>query len=266
MYLLLSMLFLALFLFLNHLRKTRIIRKICNMSTTEKCELLNELTQPFGYSYILSQDIFASNTHAYPHETEHLTTYKQTASRPGMVFDTLPVCFIYGDKTWLIQFEKGQSGINTSSRISIYYADHIPDKREQKLTHKEIAQLSAEHWWLAICKTGCFSRPADISMRISLTFPSFEMAKAFAEGLVSTGYPCDDVCIYLQTVSFTFSEYVIVRNPLRRLRNRIVQYHNHFLCRVYCLLTRPFCLSVDRMLYLHYYLPFALHRIFRTES
>lgn len=286
MYPLLGIFFSAFLLFLNHLRKKRIIRIICNMHTKEKYELLNKLIQPFGYSYIPSRDIFASHADARPQEAAHCTVFKQTAARPGMVFDTLPVYFNHGDKTWLIEFGKGQSGIRTCGRIGVYYADRILDKRERELTpfqsadkeslqklsfsfytqKEEIAQISAEHRRLAICKTGCFSMPSDLSMKTSLTFPSFEMAKAFAEGLVSTGYPCDDVCIYLQTVSFTFSESVIIRNPFRRLRNGIVQYRNHFLCRVYCLLTRPFCLSADRMLYLHYYLPFALHIIFRTES
>ena len=286
MYLLFGMLFIVFLLFLDHWRRKRIICKICNMCIAERCELLNKLIQPFGYSYILSQDIFTSRTDAGQQETGHCTVFNQTVSRPGMVFDILPVYFNYADKTWLIKFGKGQFGIRIGGRISFYYADHILDKREYKLTRfqradnesmiklsfsfyekeTEIPQLSAEHGWLAICKTGCFSMPSDLSMRISLSFPSYEMAIAFAEGLVSTGYPCYDVCIYQQTASFTFNESVFVPNPFHRLRNRAVQYCNYFWCRVYRLFTRPFCLSVDRMLYLYYYLPLTLHKIFPDES
>ena len=42
------------------------------------------------------------------------------APRFQMVFDALPVYFDYQKKTWLIEFWKGQYGINTGAEIGIY--------------------------------------------------------------------------------------------------------------------------------------------------
>ena len=41
-------------------RKKCIIKKICCMSVQEKLCRLNELVNPFGFEYLLSQDIFTS--------------------------------------------------------------------------------------------------------------------------------------------------------------------------------------------------------------
>ena len=41
-------------------RKKCIIKKICCMSVQEKLCRLNELVRPFGFEYLLSQDIFTS--------------------------------------------------------------------------------------------------------------------------------------------------------------------------------------------------------------
>ena len=67
MYLFLGILFLLLLLFfcINLWRRKRIIKKICSMCMLEKCDLLNELIGPFGYSYVSSQDLFTSRIDAW---------------------------------------------------------------------------------------------------------------------------------------------------------------------------------------------------------
>ena len=280
MYLLSGILFFVLLLFFDHWRRKQIIHKICGMDIQEKCGLLNEMLHPSGYSYILSGDIFTSGADSCQPKTDCLAASDQIFSRSGMVFDTLPVYFNYADKTWRIEFRKGQSGIFTGGGIEICYADRILDKKEYNLScfryadtvsmlnlsfsfyekNSEVAQLSSNCHRLAVFKTGSFFIPSDLSMRISISFPSYEMARSFAEGLVDTEYSCDDVCIDCQTVRFTFGKSVWVRNPLFRLRNKIRQCRNDCLCQIYSFLTRPFCLSVDKVLYLHYYLPFILHK------
>ena len=46
--------------FLMIWRRKCITRKICCMPIPEKLKKLNELTHPFGFEYLLSQDIFTS--------------------------------------------------------------------------------------------------------------------------------------------------------------------------------------------------------------
>lgn len=278
MYLFFSIISLMFLLFLNHWRRKQIAHKICNMCIEEKCNLLNELIYPFGYSYSLSQDILFSNTNIFQKKTGNNVFCTKRCFRSGTILNALPVYFNYAEKTWMIEFLKGQYGINTIGKISVCYADRILDKQEQKqaLFHitdtesiielafsfykgkKEDTRLSSKHWCLSALKVGFFSIPSDLSMKISLTFPSYEMAKTFAEELVNTGYNCDDISIYRQTVQFTFGESVLIRNPFHKFRNRTVQSFNYFGCQVFSFVTRPFYLSVDRLLYLHYYLPVML--------
>lgn len=239
MYLLLSIFFLMFLFFLNHWRKKKIILKVCSMCMEEKCSLLNELIQSLGYAYIPTQDMFTACINSLWQDTSDYT-HPLADSPFTMVSDTLPVRFDFEGKPWIIQFRKGQYGIHTGCEIRICHADRI--------------------LWLPVFWIGSFCMPADISAHISLTFSSYEMARAFAEGLVATGYPCDDVCICSQTVTFTFEEPVPVQNFFRRVQNRIVQYYNHFLCRIYCFFTRFFHQSADRIIFLYYYLPFSLHK------
>jgi len=241
----------------------------------EKCELLDELLSPFGYAYVPSQDIFTSRVDSWQRDLGYCALYDKAAAHLNMVFDSLPVYFDYQGRTWLIEFWKGQYGINTGCEIGVYYADHILETNELKHTlfqsvSKEdmpklsftlcrngqiIAKLCAKHWWLTAFKTGLFSSPTDLSMRACVTLPSSGMARAFAAGLTNAGLSWNDICICCQTVSFSFDGSAPVHGIFRRLRIRLAQWCNRFWCRIYCYVTRPFCLSVDRVLYLYYYLP-----------
>ena len=60
MYLYFGIFFLILLFFfcVNHWRRKKIIKKIGSMCTGEKCELLDEIISPYGFCYMVSQDIF----------------------------------------------------------------------------------------------------------------------------------------------------------------------------------------------------------------
>lgn len=287
MYLFFSIFFLIVlfFLCLNHRRRKRIIKKICSMCTDEKCSILNNLIQPFGYSYILSQDLFSSRIDAWQREFGYCDLYDRAAVSFHMVFDSLPVYFNYEGKTWLIELWKGQYGINTGCEIGVYYADRILSQNELKHTlftpvanrdmpglsftltkdKNKIAQLHKRHWWLTAFSMGCFSTPALLSMNAALTFPDIEMTAAFIEGLINAGYARRDICVCCNTVTFSFHMPGKCPGIFRRLRMAFAQLSNRFWCRVYLLVTRPFCLSLDRILYLYYYLPFAFRRTLRIR-
>jgi len=288
MYLLFGILFLIFLFFfcLNHWRRKKILRKICSMCISEKCALLDELLSPFGYAYVPSQDIFTSRTDAWQRSLGYCALYDKAASCLSMVFDSLPVYFDYQNRTWLVEFWKGQYGINTGCEIGIYYADRILEEHELKhtlfqsvsdddmpkisftLCRKEqtIARLCAKHWWLTAFKTGLFSSPADLSLRANITFPCSGMARAFAAGLVNAGYERKDICVCCQTVGFTFNAARPARGIFYRLRIRLAQLCNRFWCRIYCFVTRPFCLSADRILYLYFYLPAIFRKTLRFRK
>lgn len=279
-------LILLLFLFLNYQRKKKIICKIRSMCMEEKCRLSEELVEPFGYSYVPSQDIFTSRTDAWQKEFGYCALYDAAAPHFNMVFDSLPVYFNYHGRTWLIEFWKGQYGINTGGEIGVYYANRIIKEEERKSTlfqcvdkddmlqlsftllrnSSVIARLCSRHWWLTAFLTGCFSRPAGLIMHATVTFPTNEMAEAFTRGLVETGYERESIQICCNSVAFVFSAAAPVHGICRKIRIRTAQWCNCFWCRIYQFITRPFCLTVDKILYLYYYLPFAFRRMFRIRK
>lgn len=287
MYLFFGILILILILFfcINHWRKKKIIKKICSLCIEEKCRLLTDLIEPFGYLYILPKNIFSSRTDAWQREFGYCTLYDRTAYHFNMNFDCLPVYFNYDGKTWLIEFWKGQYGINTGCEIGVYYADRILNEDEldttlfQCVEDKDmlnlsftlfrndtiITRLTQKQWWLTAFSMGCFSTPADLALRAFISFPNCEMASAFLNSLKNTQSCPEDIYAYCNSVAFTFSQATSANNFLRKLRICIGQWMNRFFCKLYLFITRPFDLSIDRLLYLYHYLPFAFRRMLRIR-
>ena len=255
------------------------------MCYEDKYQLLTNLIEPFGYTYIPSLDIFSSQIDAWQRSFGYTALYDKTAHRFHMVFDCLPVHFDYNNKTWLIEFWKGQYGINTGAEAGIYYSDHILEESEYDTTLFEsvsnpdmpvfsfqlfrhgiqIAELSRQHWWLTAFLLGCFSQSADLHMRIGVTFRNHTMRDAFVKGLIRTGYAQNDIQLSCNTVLFSFKESSLERNRFTRWRIRLTQWVNRFWCSVYQHVTKPFSLSIDRLLYLYYFLPFCFRRILRLR-
>lgn len=286
MYLFFGIFFLILLAFfcINHWRRKRNIKKVCCMCMNEKCELLNDLIEPLGYCYQLSQDLFTTRTDAWQREFGYCALYDKAAAGFNMVFDCLPVYFDYQDRTWLIEFWKGQYGINTGCEIGVYYADGIveedklkstlfdcvEDKDMQKLCftlseHSErLAHMSGRHWWLTAFLMGRFSKPSELCMSVQLTFPNCEMATAFIKGLAKAGYSKKDYCVSGTMVTFSMKD-TMPAGFLCRLQRKLAQLSNRLWCKVYLFVTRPFRLSIDRLLYLYFYLPFAFRRMLRLK-
>lgn len=288
MYLFFTLFFFVLLFFVcfNFWRRKKIIKKICSMCMKEKCHLLDELIEPFGYSYVLSQDIFTSRIDAWQREFGYCALFDKAASRFNMVFDCLPVYFPYQNRTWMIEFWKGQYGINTGCEIGVYYADRILAEEELEETlfqcaededmlkmsltlfkgNESIAALCERHWWLTAFSMGNFSNPGSLTLQACIVFPTCEMAASFANGLIRAGYRPEAIQHCCNKVSFPFSGSIPIHGIFKKLRIRIVQWINHFWCRVYLFVTRPFHLSIDRILYLYYYLPFAFRKMLRIKK
>ena len=256
---------------------------MCNM---EKCQLLNELIAPFGYTYLPSQDLFSSHLEAWQRNFGYGSIYDRTAFRFRMIFDSLPIYFNYQNKTWLIEFWKGQYGINTGAEAGIYYADSILEEKDYDNTlfqsvsnpdmpifsfqlfrnNQILAELSEQHWWLTAFSLGLFSEPKDLSMKIGVTLRNRDMRNAFLKGLYKVGYQPQDIQLSYNTVIFPFTEILSEKSRFTRFRIRLAQCKNRFWCNTYLWITKPFILSLDRTLYLYYFLPYSFRRILRIRK
>lgn len=286
-YALFILLFLALVgMILFHCRRKKNIRRVCCMDKCRKCSLLSELAEPFGYAYHCQGGFFSSTIDAWQKTAGYTWLYDYMASRFQMVIDALPVYFDYQGKTWLIEFWKGQYGINTGAEIGIYHADRLLSEDEYKTTlfhaagedemlpctlrlfrkGAECVQIAERHWWLTAFMPGCFSNPADLCLTASICSPDDEMLDAFYGGLCRAGYNINDIAIQGNCLSFVFhgsddGDFGF----LTRLRRHRTQCINRISCALYKWVTRPFTATEDRILYLYYYFPSAFRKLLRLR-
>lgn len=134
--------FLLIFI-LGTCRRRQAVKKVCSMTAMEKCVLLNSLIKPFGYCYDEIQDIISSHKDAWQRKAGYTSLFDRYAPFWGMVFDYLPVYFPYQDRTWLIEFWKGQYGINTGGEIGVYCADRLLSEKEFPAAHFQAADNKA---------------------------------------------------------------------------------------------------------------------------
>lgn len=265
-------------------RRRWAIKKVYSMCCREKCELLNDLIAPFGYLYIECQDIISSRNDAWQRDMGYTSLFDRMAAHFHMVFDALPVYFNYRGRTWLIEFWKGQYGINTGAEIGIYYADRILSEEElstflfQAVEDKDmlplsfeltryrsddcLASVSKKTWWLTAFCMGRFSQPWELDMNSFLHFPDSEMRCQFVCGLQQAGLSKEHIRIcgnrvYVRYCGAGQQNYGFFTRLLRSLS----QFSNRIFCRLYLLITRPFTLTLDRLLYLYFLLPFAFRRM-----
>lgn len=266
-------------------RRKKIICKINSMDDCTKCSLLNELVYPFGYDFHCDCGFFSSTVNAPQRQAGYTWLYDYMAPRFQMVFDSLPVYFDYRGRTWLIEFWKGQYGINTGAEIGIYHADTIIPESDYKTAWFSCAEEhemldcsfqlckcenecicnSDRHWWLTAFLVGCFSRPSALTMESCISFPNREMLSAFVDGLKRAG--CPEGCLSVRglCVCFIFHRDSAKYNLITRFWRRFSQWKNKFFCKLYLWVTRPFLCTEDRVLYLYYYLPFAFRKLLRLH-
>ena len=266
-------------------RRKKIICKINAMDYCTKCSLLNELVYPFGYDFHCDCGFFSSTVDAPQRQAGYTRLYDYMAPRFQMVFDSLPVYFDYRGRTWLIEFWKGQYGINTGAEIGIYHADSIIPESDYKNAWFSCAEEnemldcsfrlckcenecicnSGRHWWLTAFLVGCFSRTSCPAMESCICFPNREMLSAFLDGLKRADCPEDCLSVRGLSVCFVFHRDTTKYNLLTRFWRRFSQWKNKLFCKLYLWVTRPFLCTEDRVLYLYYYLPRAFRKLLRLR-
>ena len=259
--------------------------KVRRMSMPEKIQTINELTEPFGFFYEASEDIFTSCRNAWQRKQGYEALFDRMAPGMNMILDAWPVYFDYEGKTWLIELWKGQYGINTGGEVGIYHAKEIVPKEKYSVAHfdavadeempliqsrleragREIYTLYRRHWWLTGFHMGTFSRPADLQLWATLTFQEQEMARAFYAGLVDSGVPETKYRVWRNSVHVRMDMSNSV-SGMQRIHRRLVQFLNHFYCWIYHCATYPFTNTVDRLLYLYFLVPYFFRKMFRFRE
>lgn len=275
-----------------HFKKKSVIRKVNSLSAAEKEQILDHLAEPLGYTYDAGQDIFATRHDAPQKLFGYTSFFDLSAPYFNMIYDYETIYFNYNNRTWLIEMWKGQYGINTGCELGIYYADTIVPPKDYSTAHFEAVQprdmpeISLKlnsytakgyrqpvrlachrdrHWWLTIFKMGHFTRPQNLFVNTSIRFRDCHMMHQFLESFRTT-LPDVPYNVNRQTVYFTFNQSTR-RYPLFK---RIVRCASLYCCRMYCKwfrsITRPFADSGEKILYLYYYLPFVIRRIFSPNK
>ena len=274
MYLLFGILILICILFslIFHIRKKRIIRKICEMQLEQKVCLLNQIMEPFGFCYSPSQDIITSRTDAWQKKFGYCALYDKKAVHFSMVFDCEPIYFNYNGRTWMFEFWKGQYGISAGGEIGLYCADRVlsPWEYDKTLFHgisdKELMPVtmtayykgsplftaSQPHWWLTGFCPGRYCWPGDLALRVSITFKSENMMYCFLTSLLQSGYIKCGISVCDMTVSFMFAK-PFSKQPCCKtcFSARWAQFKNRLFCKLYMWVTRPFRCTLDKILYLY---------------
>ena len=274
-----------------HFRKKAVVRKICGMSSCEKADRLCELLHPWGFTYLPSMDVLASEKDAWQREFGYHAAFDRSAPHFHMIFDCEPVYFDYLGETWLIEFWKGQYGINTGGEIGVYHAGRLLESKERENAHfqsvsddqmlplsmelteggRRIFSICDRHWWLTGFDVGKFSRPEELEMKISVTCPDREMAEAFVKGMLEAGYDRCELTLCDRTVSLLFDrprsqQAASGKRFFERCQRRLAQWSNRLWCSLYCWITGIFCSTQDRMLYLYLMLPFVFRRLVRFRK
>lgn len=282
MYLFFILIFLLLLIFflIGFFRRKKIIKKICSMCANEKCALLNELLEPFGYSCCRNSDVITSRVDAWQKDYGYTSVYDKFAYRLHIIFDCLPIYFDYNGRTWLIEFWKGQYGMCAGCEVGVYYTNRIIEENERDKTmffavsepemplisfqlcedDVQIADMEGRHWWLTAFLPGRFTNPHSLSMHTTITFVNKCLAESFAKGLADSGYCCHDICVCHTSVSFCMSGAFCEPAGFKKNIVRLIQWMNRMTCRLYLAVTKPFTHTYDRILYLYYFVPRAFRK------
>lgn len=276
---------------LFHYKKKSVMKKVNSLSTAEKDALLDTLAAPVGYGYDSRQDLFIARKDAPQKIFGYNTLFDLSAPYFNMIFDYETIYFDYNGRTWLIEMWKGQYGINTGCELGIYYADKPVSPQNYKTTHfesvsgKDMLDISLElnripvykspyhtigreqnhHWWLTMFKMGRFTKPDDLLVNTSIRFKDRYMMYSFLQSFEKT-MPSVPYHIHNLTVYFSFFQSNRSYTPFQKLVRRTALTFCHIYCILFNRLTKPFENTGDKLLYLYYYLPFAIRMIFRPKK
>ena len=198
------------------------------MSDSMKVEELNKDLNPYGFAYYPQQDYFYSVMDGWQRDCGYCDIYDEAAATLCMIVDCEPIRFNYGGKKWLIEFWKGQYGLNTGCEIGVYTTkglsfnipgifdgtfynsasdeDHLQMSFSLRKHGALLVTRSELHWWLTCFKLGEFSYPSELVMDVNITLKSQDMRNAFKVAMLEVGYSNSDLTVDDNMVSFRFDK------------------------------------------------------------
>lgn len=254
--------------------------KVQKMPMGEKLAHVNALADPFGFFYVRDWDVFSTRLDAWQRQMGYEALFDAAAPAAHMVMDVWPVYFDYEGRTWLIEFWKGQYGINSGGEVGVYHADRIVAPHEYKYAHFDAAEdgelplircrLAREdetlcsyemrHWWLTGFAMGRFSKPEQLVLTAEFRFEELELARAFCEGLGKS--PAADRYEHCGRKVIVTMDGGSRVSSLAVLQRAWAQLWNRFWVGVFLCVTRPFESSLDRLLFLYEQLPGCVRKLF----
>lgn len=231
---------------------------------------LNQDLKPFGFAYEPNQDLFYSIMNPWQRELGYCRLYDEASAALSMIIDCEPITFEYNGRKWLVEFWKGQYGMNTGGEIGIYYTTgpllSIPGifngtfyycvKDEDCINMSYVLRKngnllftrSAYHWWLTGFKLGEFSKPSELSMDIVLDFFDRRMAYSFINALVKVGYKEEEYSVQGSKVYVHFDK-PHTPQPVTRttFTDFIMQRNNESFCNSYLRLTSDYTDTIDKL-------------------
>jgi len=231
-------------------------------------ELLAKIAEA-GFGYEQVGDYFYSLRDCWQRECGYCRLYDEGSPTLNMIFDAEPIEFAYDGKRWLIEFWKGQYGITTGAEIGVYRTDK-PDIESERFTgtfyecptdeelmqmsftlkrkNKTLLQRAGNAWWLTGFKLGVFSKPEWLTMDIKITFPTTEMAVAFASALVGKGYSEKEYERDGTTVSVEFTKPKSEQSSIiLKAQGIIAQAENQSNVKLYNVAVRPYTDTLDAL-------------------
>lgn len=231
---------------------------------------LNNMIEPYGFAYEPYQDIFYSIMYPWQRDLGYCSLYDEAATLLSMVIDCEPITFEYNSKRWLIEFWKGQYGMNTGGEVGIYYTTgldlNIPGvfngtfyycvKDEDRINMSFVLRKNGNvvltrndyHWWLTGFNLGEFSDPSELSMEIILELYNQEMMNAFVSALQKVGYEKYEYEVHENSIMILFNK---PHSNQPSTRNAILDYlmqqNNESLCDSYQTLTQGYTNTIDKL-------------------
>lgn len=253
-------------------RKHEVIHPVTNIIGTdsERLDELNHDLNPFGFMYEPHQDIFFSIMNGWQRGFGYCRLYDEASAPLSMIIDCEPICFEYDGKRWMIEFWKGQYGMNSGGEVGIYYATgpnlNIPgvfngtfyycikddDRINMSFAIRKNGNLlfarSGYHWWLTGFKLGEFSKPSELTMDVMMDLYDKQMTNAFVAALKKVGYKQEEYTVQGRRVYVHFAK-PHSSQPVTRtaFTDFLMQRNNESLCNAYNRLTKPYTNTLDKL-------------------
>ncbi len=253
-------------------RKRKIIRPVSDIleNQPERVKELNKEIEPFGFAYEPYQDIFYSLMNPWQRKLGYCRLYDEASAALSMIIDCEPITFEYDGRRWLVEFWKGQYGMNTGAEVGIYNTSDsnvsIPGlfsgtfyycvSDEECINMSFILRKKGNllftrtgyHWWLTGFKLGEYTKPSDLSMDIELMMYDKKMANVLGNALKEAGYKPDEYQVQGRRVLVRYDK-PHMRQPLTRtaLTDYLMMRNNNALCDSYNTLTNSYTDTPDKL-------------------